>query len=929
MHLPVSRRLYAGFFLPAAACLVAAAPARATALEAVSADGRWRVSTDQAARELVVSSGAGGGELRRIPLVDRNRREGPLAWIIDLPRRKSFLAGFESLPEAWELPYGEGAEPVYDGLVHDYRMGEGVADRGPLPVRRIPLEAPLPRPTPDERQVHVAWADPATPGKLNVLNLDVRRIVAQVDAPPKPATAPAAKPAEPAPPGKPLAAAAPARADAPPRIERVQVVAAVSRVQEAVESVPATVSVIEREDAFRDVAGDLRGLLRYEPGVSIESSATRFGLGNINIRGLEGNRVQMTVDGIRLPESYRVGSFSNASRNALGIGLLRQVEIVRGPASAIHGSDALAGVVAFTTLDPGAYVAGGKTVGGELFANHASADGSIGGGGAVAFAAGPTQVLFGAERTEGHEVENMGTVGGTGANRTEPNPQDTRQDAWLAKWVIPTQSGWRWTLTAERFDRDVATDVLSLNPQSPRTVSLEGRDSSERSRYSLEAVGYEVGPFVRASLTAYYQDSGVSQYTREVRANTTAICLSAPGNVTCVREPTFTYDAVDRGLVAIGESEASWWGLRHRIVSGAEYSRLRTTELRDGTQTNLNTGQVGTVIGGEAMPTRDFPVTDTDRFGAFVQDSFEALDPRLTWIPGIRYDRYRLSPQEDDVFASGNPGRQAASLNDDAFSPKLGLLFRQSEGLTWTGQLATGYRAPPAADLNIGLTSLPAGYTVIPNPDLVPERSWGVEGGVRVKSGAVEAMLTAYYTRYDDLIVSRAPLPCPGDPQCVPGATGTFQSRNIAEARIYGLEGRAAWRFAKGWTAQAAFSIPRGDDLSRDAPLNTIDPPRLVAGVGYETPLWGGMLHVTHAWEQKRVDRGAGVRFVPPDWTTVDLTAWVKPLPSLEIAAGLFNLTDEKYWLWSDVRGLVNLATGIDRYTQPGRNWGVNARWTF
>ena len=79
----------------------------------------------------------------------------------------------------------------------------------------------------------------------------------------------------------------------------------------------------------RDVASDLRGLLRYEPGVSIENGATRFGLGNIAIRGLDGNRVQMTVDGIRLPETYRVGLYANASRNALGLGLLKQVEIVR------------------------------------------------------------------------------------------------------------------------------------------------------------------------------------------------------------------------------------------------------------------------------------------------------------------------------------------------------------------------------------------------------------------------------------------------------------------------------------------------------------------------------------------------------------------------------------------------------------------------
>jgi hemoglobin/transferrin/lactoferrin receptor protein len=919
---PRGQRSRAGLFFPVAVTAFAAAAAQASALEAASADGRYRVATDDVAHELVVYSASGNRELRRIPLVDRNRRAGHLAWIIDLPRRKSFVAGFESLPEAWELPYGEKTEPVYEGLVHDYRMGEGIADRGPLPVRRIPLEKPLPRPTPDEKQIHLAWADPELPGKLNVLNLDVRRIVGQVDAPAPAPAAPARPEAEITPPPGPEATSA-------EKLDRLLVVAAASRVEESIDAVAATVSVIGRDEAFREVAGSLRDLLRYEPGVSIENGATRFGLGNLSIRGLDGNRVQMTVDGIRLPDSYRVGSFSNASRNAVGLGLLRQVEIVRGPASAIHGSDALAGVVAFETLDPAPFLGTGKAFGGEVFAGYADASRSTPRGGAIALDASGTQLLLGAERVDGHETKNKGDVGGTGAARTEPNPQDIRTESQLLKWVVPTASGWRYTLTADRYARQARTDVLSLNPQSARTVSLLGDDSSTRNRYSVDAVGYDVGALSRLALTAYYQKALTQQDTEEVRANTTAACLSAPGAVRCLREPRFRYEVAEKGVIAIGEAQPRWFGLEHRLVAGAEFSRTNSDESRDGRQTNLNTGTVTNVVGGETLPTRDFPVTDTDRFGAFVQDSFVALDPRLTWIPGLRIDAFRLRPRPDEAFASGNGGRPVASLSDEALSPKLGLLYRASGEVTLTGQLATGFRAPPAADLNIGLTSLPSGYTVIPNPDLQPESSRGAEAGARYKSGSVEGMLTGYYTRYTDLIVSRAALPCPSDPRCVPGATGTFQSQNVSSARIYGIEGKAAWRFAPGWTVRGAFSAPYGDDLGKDAPLNSIDPPQLVAGVGYETPRWGAALHATHAWKKSRVDGTLGVSFLPPAWTTVDLTAWFRPLPSLEIAAGLFNVTDEKYWLWSDVRGLTGVTAGIDRYTQPGRNFGVNGRWSF
>jgi len=51
-------------------------------------------------------------------------------------------------------------------------------------------------------------------------------------------------------------------------------------------------------------------------------------------------------------------------------------------------------------------------------------------------------------------------------------------------------------------------------------------------------------------------------------------------------------------------------------------------------------------------------------------------------------------------------------------------------------------------------------------------------------------------------------------------------------------------------------------------------------------------------------------------------------VPSLEIAARV-HIADRNYWLWPDVRGLTNVTAGFDRYTQPGRIFGANARWSF
>lgn len=77
------------------------------------------------------------------------------------------------------------------------------------------------------------------------------------------------------------------------------------------------------------------------------------------------------------------------------------------------------------------------------------------------------------------------------------------------------------------------------------------------------------------------------------------------------------------------------------------------------------------------------------------------------------------------------------------------------------------------------------------------------------------------------------------------------------------------------------------------------------------------------------MDASGGINFIPPGWTTLDFAAWFKPSPSVEVAVGLYNLSDEKYWLWNDVRGLTGVTASFDRYTQLRRNVAINVRCAF
>lgn len=157
----------------AAAAVAAVFPSFAAEPAVRSSDGRWLLQADNGARTLVATDAASGAVARRILVADKRGKTSRVARIVDAPPRKSFVVLLADIAEAWELSYDPDAEPVYDGLVHDYRMGEGIADRGPFAVRRVFLDEPLTDAqfSPDFSQFTARAAD----GSLHVVNLHVRR----------------------------------------------------------------------------------------------------------------------------------------------------------------------------------------------------------------------------------------------------------------------------------------------------------------------------------------------------------------------------------------------------------------------------------------------------------------------------------------------------------------------------------------------------------------------------------------------------------------------------------------------------------------------------------------------------------------------------------------------------------------------------------
>jgi mono/diheme cytochrome c family protein/DNA-binding beta-propeller fold protein YncE len=147
---------------------------------AVSSDGRYVMVGNYLPHTLVVLDARDLSPLKIIPVSDDKGKTSRVSAVYDARPRKSFVVALKDIAEVWEIPYSEDHEPIYPGLVHDYKMGEGLAAKGPFPVRRIHLDDYLDDFFFDPPYHHLIGA--ARNGKNGqVVNLIVGRKIADVD----------------------------------------------------------------------------------------------------------------------------------------------------------------------------------------------------------------------------------------------------------------------------------------------------------------------------------------------------------------------------------------------------------------------------------------------------------------------------------------------------------------------------------------------------------------------------------------------------------------------------------------------------------------------------------------------------------------------------------------------------------------------------
>ena len=148
---------------------------------AVSADGRFVAVANYLPGNVAIFD----ADLKLLRLIPARTLKGDassrVAAVYDAPPRRSFIVGLKDVAEIWEVSYDPDAKPIFDGYVHDYKMGEAMALPGFLNPRRTALDTPLDDFFFTQDYANVVGA--SREGRGEVVNLDVRRAIATLDLP--------------------------------------------------------------------------------------------------------------------------------------------------------------------------------------------------------------------------------------------------------------------------------------------------------------------------------------------------------------------------------------------------------------------------------------------------------------------------------------------------------------------------------------------------------------------------------------------------------------------------------------------------------------------------------------------------------------------------------------------------------------------------
>jgi hemoglobin/transferrin/lactoferrin receptor protein len=681
--------------------------------------------------------------------------------------------------------------------------------------------------------------------------------------------------------------------EALPRLDRIVVIG--RRLEDRLFDVPGSADAlcgaeIQRENASRTLPESLKEI----PGVNVQK--TGHGQGSPFIRGFTGFHTLVLIDGVRLNHAV-MRSGPNQYWNTVDPLVIDSLEILKGPASVLYGSDAVGGTVNVITRSP-ELGGDGFYPGGRVHYRFASAEDSHTG------------------RVEGHasysdtfgallggSYKDFGELrAGTGSGEL-PNTGYEELDG-DAKLIAFPRDDLELAVAFQRVDQDDAPRTHS----TVHAVSFRGTDIGTDLRRDFDQdrhLAYTQATW-RPEHDSWLSRAklGLSWQLHEETEKRTRSNLR-------FRRQGFDDNVLGSFLQLDSPAPLSLGTLTY----GVEYYH----DDVDSFFRELNAD--GTLRSERPRG----PVADDasyDLLGAYLQDAIE-LAEAFEVTAGGRFDFSHAEASEVDPDPALAPDFGPISEDFSAAVGSLRGVYHATDEWNLFAGASQGFRAPNLSDLT-RFDVARSGEVEIPAPELDPEEFLSLEVGTKLRLDRFEAYASYHYTFIDGMIV-RFPTgdTIDGDP--------VVTKDNVGDGFEHGVELGASWSFWEGFTAFASFGWLEGEadtfvgGEEKRQPLDKLPPAMAIVGLRWDSPArrWWVEGTVAIADGQDRLsaaDKEDTQRIPPggtPGYTVYTLRAGGRVREGLHVFVAIENITDKDY----RVHG-----SGLN---EPGTNAVIGLDWTF
>ena len=682
---------------------------------------------------------------------------------------------------------------------------------------------------------------------------------------------------------------------------------------------PSAVTVIGGEDMDRLQPSTYEDLLIDVPGLVIQGG--RGVAQEPNIRGFQDEQVVIRVDGAR--QNFNL---QHRGRFFVDPALLKQVEVLRGGASAMFGSGALGGVISLETKDASDILKPGEAWGAEVN---------------VGFNTQGSEALRAV--TAAFAQENLDMVAFFSQRLMQIDPEDGDNNPILDSAVDNLNGMLKVTMTPNDdhqllIDRRIYTD----SGQIPNTANQTGDEIFRRNRlvdrdlnHQQYRIKWDYAPFnnelINLSTLVYYNETRVEEKRlSDTRFDTTKVSTT--------------------GVEITNSSDVDFGSLPVALAYGLEFFKDDHRGTRDYND----------------RP--EHPDAQRSFYAGFAQADF-SLTPKVVLSSGLRYDAFTLDPPDHL-----DPDKELQQRKESSLSPWLGLNWQPSDHLQFFTIVSQAFRAPSLTEMyaqgthfigpvfdkgQIVLKQVPVigqdGQPVMrpvmgqdgqpvrdpitnqpqmvrvtrpAGPDLQPnmfqpnevlksEKATQIEIGTRYQRSNVVAegdklLLSAnvYYATVDDYIESFVSN----------DINNNITSTRNVNAELVGFEAEMAYN-ARSWFTSANLTIPRGSEKGSSRQLDSIPQDRFSVILGLRPDSkWEIGLRSTVAGERKISDNEDSI-INTDSFITLDLFANLRlgddPSSEALVSFGIDNIINQKYKLHPNV------------LNSPGRSVKLNTRFNF